>query len=156
MKLDRLDRKILSVLQEDGRIANAELAESVGLSASACLRRVRALEEAGVIERYVALLDQKKIARRVDIFVEISLTSQASEVLEAFERAVARSSEIMECYLMAGDADYLLRIAAADPTDFERIHRDHLSRLPGVTRMRSSFAIRKVTKKTAFALPVEG
>ena len=155
MKLDRLDRKILSVLQEDGRIANADLAESVGLSASACLRRVRALEEAGVIERYVALLDQKKIARRVDIFVEISLTSQASEVLDAFEKAVARSSEIMECYLMAGDADYLLKIAAADPSDFERIHKDHLSRLPGVTRMRSSFAIRKITKKTAFDLPLD-
>lgn len=156
MKLDRLDRRILSVLQEDGRIANADLAERVGLSPSACLRRVRMLEEAGVIDRYVALLDQHKISRRMDIFVEISLTSQASEVLEAFERAVARSSEIMECYLMAGDADYILRIAAADPGDFERIHRDHLSRLPGVTRMRSSFAIRTVTRKTAFVLDVDG
>ncbi|MBA5777747.1 Lrp/AsnC family transcriptional regulator [Stappia sp. F7233] len=155
MKLDRLDRRILAVLQEDGRIANADLADKVGLSPSACLRRVRMLEEAGVIDRYVALLDQHKIQRRMDIFVEISLTSQASEVLEAFERAVARSSEIMECYLMAGDADYILRIAAADPGDFERIHRDHLSRLPGVTRMRSSFAIRTVTRKTAFVLDVE-
>ncbi|MXN63653.1 winged helix-turn-helix transcriptional regulator [Stappia sp. GBMRC 2046] len=151
MKLDRIDRKILTRLQSDGRIANAELAEAVGLSASACLRRVKALEQAGVIDSYVALLDPKKIARRMDIFVEISLTSQASEVLSAFEKAVSRSSEIMECYLMAGDADYLLRIAAADPTDFERIHKDHLSRLPGVTRMRSSFAIRTVTRKTAFA-----
>lgn len=151
MKLDRIDRKILARLQEDGRIANAELAEAVGLSASACLRRVKALEQAGVIDRYVALLDPKKIARRMDIFVEISLTSQASEVLGAFEKAVSRSSEIMECYLMAGDADYLLRIAAADPTDFERIHKEHLSRLPGVTRMRSSFAIRTVARKTAFA-----
>ncbi|NRG17953.1 Lrp/AsnC family transcriptional regulator [Rhizobiales bacterium] len=151
MKLDRIDRKILARLQEDGRIANAELAEAVGLSASACLRRVKALEQAGVIDRYVALLDPKKISRRMDIFVEISLTSQSSEVLGAFEKAVNRSSEIMECYLMAGDADYLLRIAAADPTDFERIHKEHLSRLPGVTRMRSSFAIRTVTRKTAFA-----
>ncbi|WP_349357618.1 Lrp/AsnC family transcriptional regulator [Stappia sp.] len=153
MTFDRIDRHILTLLQENGRIANADLAEAVGLSASACLRRVRALEDAGVIERYVALLDQTRIGRRMDIFVEISLTSQSNDVLSAFERAVARSPEIMECHLMAGDADYLLRIAAADPLDFERIHRDHLARLPGVSRMRSSFAIRTVTKSTAFPLP---
>ncbi len=152
MKLDRLDRRILKTLQDDGRIANAELAEKIGLSASACLRRVKALEESGVIERYVALLNQKKISRRMDIFVEISLISQANEVLSAFEKAVERSSEIMECYLMAGDADYMLRIAAADPSDFERIHRDHLARLPGVSRMKSSFAIRTIARRTAFSL----
>jgi len=153
MTFDRIDRHILTLLQDNGRIANADLADAVGLSASACLRRVRALEDAGVIERYVALLDQTRIGRRMDIFVEISLTSQSNDVLSTFERAVARSPEIMECHLMAGDADYLLRIAAADPLDFERIHRDHLARLPGVSRMRSSFAIRTVTKSTAFPLP---
>jgi DNA-binding Lrp family transcriptional regulator len=135
MTFDRIDRRILNELQRDGRIANADLAEKVGLSPSACLRRVRALEESGVI-------------------VEISLTAQTSEALSRFEDAVARSQEIMECHLMAGDADYLLRIAAADPVDFERIHRDHLTRLPGVSRMRSSFAIRTVSRKTAF--PITG
>jgi len=152
-KLDRIDRHILSLLQVDGRIANADLADAVGLSASACLRRVRMLEDSGVIDRYVALLDQTRIGRRMNIFVEISLTSQSNEVLTRFEQAVARSPEIMECHLMAGDADYLLRITAADPIDFERIHRDHLARLPGVSRMRSSFAIRTISRSTAYPLP---
>jgi len=152
MKLDRLDKRILDALQKDGRIANADLAGIVGLSASACLRRVRALEEAGVIENYVALLDQRKLGRRMDIFVEISLTGQSKETLESFERAVARSEEIMECFLMAGDADYILRLTAADPVDFERIHRDHLSQLPGVLKMKSSFAIRPIVKRTAIPL----
>ncbi len=152
VNLDRLDRKILDVLQSDGRIANADLAEKVGLSASACLRRMRALEEAGIIEKYVALLDQRKLGRRMDIFVEISLTGQSRETLENFEREVARSDEIMECFLMAGDADYILRLTAEDPVDFERIHRDHLARLPGVLRMKSSFAIRPVVRRTAIPL----
>ncbi|WP_103224785.1 Lrp/AsnC family transcriptional regulator [Roseibium marinum] len=156
MNLDRLDRKILDVLQSDGRIANADLAEQVGLSASACLRRMRALEEAGIIEKYVALLDQRKLGRRMDIFVEISLTGQSRETLENFERAVARSGEIMECFLMAGDADYILRLTAEDPVDFERIHRDHLARLPGVLRMKSSFAIRPVVRRTAIPLDRDG
>tara|TARA_Y100001933_G_scaffold263302_1_gene324182 strand:+ start:1267 stop:1737 length:471 start_codon:yes stop_codon:yes gene_type:complete len=154
MTFDRIDRRILNELQRDGRIANADLAEKIGLSPSACLRRVRALEESGVIDSYVALLDQSRIGRSLEIFVEISLTAQTSEALSRFEDAVARSQEIMECHLMAGDADYLLRIAAADPVDFERIHRDHLTRLPGVSRMRSSFAIRTVSRKTAF--PITG
>ncbi|TYC48673.1 Lrp/AsnC family transcriptional regulator [Rhodobacterales bacterium] len=152
MQLDRLDRKILNVLQSDGRIANADLAEKVGLSASACLRRMRALEESGIIETYVALLDQRKLGRLMDIFVEISLISQTSESLANFEHAVARSDEIMECFLMAGDADYILRLTARDPVDFERIHRDHLAQLPGVSRMKSSFAIRPIVRKTAIPL----
>ncbi|MFN4010387.1 MAG: Lrp/AsnC family transcriptional regulator [Pannonibacter sp.] len=155
MKLDRLDKRILTVLQQDGRIPNADLAEKVGLSASACLRRVRALEETGVINGYVALLDQRKIGRRMDVFVEISLVGQANEVLNAFEQAVAQYPEIMECYLMAGDADYLLRLTAEDPNDFERIHRETLARLPGVSRMKSSFAIRPIVRKTAFSLDTQ-
>ncbi|MTH95126.1 Lrp/AsnC family transcriptional regulator [Roseibium sp. RKSG952] len=155
MKLDRIDRKILDILQRDGRIANADLAEQVGLSASACLRRMRALEEAGVISKYVALLDQRKIGKRMDVFVEISLVGQSNEVLEAFEKAAARSNEIMECFLMAGDADYMLRVAAADPVDFERIHREELARLPGVARMKSLFAIRPIVRKTSFHLGPE-
>ena len=152
MKLDRIDRKILDVLQDDGRIANADLADKIGLSASACLRRMRALEDAGIIDKYVALLDQRKLGRRMDIFVEISLVGQSNEVLENFERAVTRSSEIMECFLMAGDADYILRVTAADPNDFERIHREQLARLPGVLRMKSSFAIRPIVRRTAFPM----
>ncbi|MBD1547901.1 Lrp/AsnC family transcriptional regulator [Roseibium aggregatum] len=152
MKLDRLDRRILQELQRDGRIANADLAEKVGLSPSTCLRRVRALEDVGIIDKYVALLDQRKLGRRMDVFVEIALTGQSNEVLESFEKAVARSGEIMECYLMAGDADYMLRVTAADPTDFERIHREELARLPGVLRMKSSFAIRPIVRKTAFPM----
>ncbi|WP_346894390.1 Lrp/AsnC family transcriptional regulator [uncultured Roseibium sp.] len=152
MKLDRLDHRILEELQRDGRIANADLAEKVGLSPSTCLRRVRALEEVGIIDKYVALLDQRKLGRRMDVFVEIALTGQSNEVLENFEKAVARSGEIMECYLMAGDADYMLRVTAADPTDFERIHREELTRLPGVLRMKSSFAIRPIVRKTAFPM----
>lgn len=155
MKLDRIDRRILDVLQGDGRIANADLAERVGLSPSACLRRMRALEEAGVINRYVALLDQRKLGRRMDVFVEIALVGQSNEILEGFEKAVARSPEIMECFLMAGDADYLLRVTAADPGDFERIHREELARLPGVLRMKSSFAIRPIVRKTAFPLDMD-
>ncbi|MEP0233078.1 MAG: Lrp/AsnC family transcriptional regulator [Roseibium sp.] len=155
MKLDRIDQKILTVLQEDGRIANADLADQVGLSPSACLRRMRALEKTGIIDKYVALLDQRKLGRKMDIFVEISLVGQSNEVLQNFERAVGRSSEIMECFLMAGDADYILRVTAADPTDFERIHREHLACLPGVLRMKSSFAIRPIVRKTAFPMKVE-
>jgi len=152
LKLDVIDRRILTVLQNDGRIANADLADKVGLSPSACLRRMRALEDAGIIAQYVALLDQTKLGRRMDVFVEISLVGQSNEVLEAFERAVARSKEIMECYLMAGDADYILRVAAEDPIDFERIHREELARLPGVVRMKSSFAIRPIVRRTALPL----
>ncbi|MBO6755944.1 MAG: Lrp/AsnC family transcriptional regulator [Roseibium sp.] len=152
MKLDLIDRRILDVLQADGRMANADLADKVGLSPSACLRRLRALEESGIIDKYVALLDQRKLGRRMDVFVEISLVGQSNEVLEAFERAVARSDEIMECFLMAGDADYMMRVTAADPLDFERIHREELARLPGVLRMKSSFAIRPIVRRTAFPM----
>ncbi|MTI19210.1 Lrp/AsnC family transcriptional regulator [Rhodobacteraceae bacterium RKSG542] len=152
MKFDRIDQKILAHLQNDARITNAHLSEKVGLSPSACLRRVKALEEAGVIDRYVALLNPQTVGRNMSVFVEISLGSQAEEVLTTFEEAVRKSNEIMECHLMGGDADYLLRIVAKDPNDFERIHRDHLTRLPGVVKMRSSFAIRSITSRTAFVL----
>lgn len=155
MKLDVIDRRILKVLQKEGRIANADLADRVGLSASACLRRMRTLEETGIIANYVALLDQTKLGRRMDIFVEISLVGQSNEVLEAFEKAVARASEVMECFLMAGDADYMLRVTASDPMDFERIHREQLARLPGVLRMKTSFAIRPIVRRTAFPMDTD-
>ena len=150
VSIDATDRKIIRLLQEDGRISNADLAEAIHLSPSSCLRRVRRLEEEGVIERYVMLVDPATIGRPTSIFIEISLKDQSEETLRDFEAAVALSSEVMECYLMAGDSDYLLRIDVADMADYERIHKTHLSRLPGVSGIRSNFTIRTVCKKTSY------
>ena len=151
--LDATDRAILNLLQEDGRISNAALASAVHLSPSACLRRVRRLEESGVIDRYVALLDPSVIGRGTHVFVEISLESQAEEVLDAFEAVVADAPEVMSCHLMAGTADYLVHVVVADVPDYERLHRTHLAKLPGVTTIHSSFAIRAVHTGTAHRLP---
>ena len=150
--LDATDRRILGVLQKDGRITNADLSEQVNLSPSACHRRVQRLEEDGFIAAYVALLDTRKMGRPTTVFVEITLQSQAEDLLDAFEREVARVPDILECHLMAGTADYLIKIMAQDTEDFARIHRQHLSRLPGVRQMQSSFALRTVVKTTALAV----
>lgn len=147
--LDETDRRILRVLQKQGRITNAELSEQVNLSPSACHRRVQRLEEDGFIAAFVALLDARKLGRPTTVFVEITLISQAEDILDAFERAVARVPDLLECHLMAGSADYLLKIMVEDTEDFARIHRQHLSRLPGVRQMQSSFALRTVVKTTA-------
>jgi DNA-binding Lrp family transcriptional regulator len=152
MALDETDRRILSVLQKDGRISNADLSERVNLSASACHRRVQRLEADGFIRDYVALLDARKMKVPTTVFVEITLSGQADEVLDAFERAVARIPDVLECHLMAGTADYILKVVAENTEDFARIHRQHLARLPGVAQMQSSFALRTVFKTTA--LPV--
>ena len=149
MSLDETDRRILSVLQKQGRISNADLSERVNLSASACHRR---LETDGYIRDYVALLDARKMAVPTTVFVEITLSGQADEVLDAFEKAVARIPDVLECHLMAGTADYILKVVAENTEDFARIHRQHLARLPGVAQMQSSFALRTVFKTTA--LPV--
>jgi Lrp/AsnC family leucine-responsive transcriptional regulator len=146
---DATDRRILAVLQGAGRISNAELSERVHLSASACHRRVQRLEAEGIIARYVALLDPRRIGRTTTVFVEIKLAGQSDEVLNAFEAAVRRVPDVLECHLMAGTADYLLKILAADTDDFARIHRQYLSRLPGVVQMQSSFALRTVLQTTA-------
>ncbi|WP_334063494.1 Lrp/AsnC family transcriptional regulator [Limimaricola cinnabarinus] len=151
-EIDRIDRAILAALQADGRLSNAQLSEKVNLSPSACHRRVRALEEAGLIRGYVALLDPRKLGRPVTVFVEITLSGQADELLEAFETAVARIPDVLECHLMAGTADYLLKVVARDSEDFAQIHRRHLARLPGVQTMQSSFALRTVRRTTA--LPI--
>jgi Lrp/AsnC family transcriptional regulator, leucine-responsive regulatory protein len=151
--LDATDRAILNLLQEDGRISNAALAERVHLSPSACLRRVRRLEASGVIDRYVALLDPGVVGRGTRVFVEISLQSQAEEVLDAFEAVVADAPEVMSCHLMAGAADYLVQVVVADVADYERLHRTHLAKLPGVANLHSSFAIRAVHSGTAHRLP---
>ncbi|MFP5322580.1 MAG: Lrp/AsnC family transcriptional regulator [Acidimicrobiia bacterium] len=153
VRLDATNRAILNVLQEDGRISNAALAARVNLSPSACLRRVRRLEESGVIARYVALLDPVVLGRATDVFVEISLESQAEEVLDAFEAVVADAPEVMSCHLMAGTSDYLVHVVVADVGDYERLHRTHLAKLPGVTTIHSSFAIRAVHSGTAHRLP---
>ena len=152
MALDEMDRKLLSVLQRQGRISNADLSEAVHLSPSACHRRVQRLEAEGYIRDYVALLDPRKLNLPSTVFVEITLQGQADETLEAFERAVARIPDVLECHLMAGSADYLLKVIAEGTEDFARIHRQYLTRLPGVAQMQSSFALRTVFKTTA--LPV--
>jgi Lrp/AsnC family transcriptional regulator, leucine-responsive regulatory protein len=151
-QLDATDRRILTVLQKEGRITNAELSERINLSPSACHRRVQRLEEEGYIAGYVALLDARKMGRPTTVFVEITLQSQADEVLDAFELAVARVPDILECHLMAGTADYLLKIMAQDTEDFARIHRQYLTRLPGVAQMHSSFALRTVLRTTALSV----
>jgi len=152
MSLDQTDQRILRVLQKQGRISNAELSEQVNLSASACHRRVHRLESEGYIGSYVALLNARKLNMPTTVFVEITLSGQADEVLDAFEKAVARVPHVLECHLMAGTADYILKVVAEDTEDFARIHRQHLARLPGVAQMQSSFALRTVFKTTA--LPV--
>ena len=151
-RMDALDIKILESLQRKGRMSNAELSEKVNLSASACHRRVQRLEEEGVIKDYVALLNPRAVDCPSTIFVEITLSGQADELLEAFEKQVARVPEVLECHLMAGTADYLLKVVAADTDDFARIHRQYLVRLPGVSQMQSSFALRTVFKTTALPL----
>lgn len=152
MTLDETDRRILRVLQRTGRISNAELSERVNLSPSACHRRVQRLEAEGFIRDYVALLDPRKLGVPTTVFVEITLSGQADEVLDAFEKAVARIPDVLECHLMAGSADYILKVVAENTEDFARIHRQSLARLPGVAQMQSSFALRTVFKTTA--LPV--
>ena len=152
MSLDDTDRRILRVLQNKGRMSNAELSEQANLSPSACHRRVQRLEQEGYIKGYVAMLDARKMGVPTTVFVEITLQGQADEILDAFEKAVARIPDVLECHLMAGTADYILKVVAENTEDFARIHRQHLTRLPGVAQMQSSFALRTVFKTTA--LPV--
>ena len=152
MTLDTTDRKILAALQRKGRMSNADLSEQVNLSPSACHRRVQRLEAEGYIRGYVALLDAHKLGVPATVFVEITLSTQADEVLEAFEKSVARIPDVLECHLTAGTADYILKIVAENTEDFARIHRQYLTRLPGVAQMQSSFALRTVCKTTALPL----
>ena len=152
MSIDSIDRAILNIVQRKGRISNANLADSVNLSASACHRRVQRLEKEGFIKEYVALLSPRKVGVPTTVFVEITLSAQADEVLENFEKAVSLIPDVLECHLMAGTADYILKVVAENTDDFARIHRRHLTRLPGVAQMQSSFALKTVFKTTA--LPI--
>ena len=152
MSRDRYDKLILEALQNDGRISNVQLAQRVSLSESACLRRVRALEESGMIGRYAALVSQREVGLPGNVFVHIGLHREEESELAAFEEAVRNIPEVMECYLMTGEFDYLLRVVVSDMADFERLHRDSLTRLPGVARVNSSVSIRTVQKKTELPL----
>ncbi|MEO3388773.1 Lrp/AsnC family transcriptional regulator [Mesorhizobium sp. CAU 1741] len=150
--LDEIDRRILRVLQADGQITTAELASRVGLSPSPCARRVRLLEQAGVIKGYAAILDQKKVGLPISAFASIKLERQREEDLEAFADAVARWPEVVDCYLMTGQRDYLMRIAAADLEAYERFLKDKLTRLDNVASIETSFALGQV--KRAEVLPL--
>lgn len=150
--IDDMDRRILGYLQKDGRMSNSDLAEAVHMSASACHRRVARLESEGIIKNYVAMLDPRKVNCPTTVFVEISLSGQTDDIFDAFERAVAQIPDVLECHLMAGNADYLLKIVAEDTDDFARIHRQRLASLPHVAQMQSSFALRTVFKSTALPL----
>ncbi len=152
MALDRFDRAILEALQKDGRISNVQLATAVNLSESACLRRVRVLEQSGMIDRYVALVNQREAGLPGNVFVHIGLHREEESELAAFEDAVRNIPEVMECYLMTGEFDYLLRVVVRDMADFERLHKESLTRLPGVARVNSSVAIRTVQKTTELPL----
>lgn len=152
--MDRNDVLIVEALQKDSSRSIAELAELAGVSPSACHRRIKALETSGVITGYGAQVDPQKLGLKMQAFVEITLTSQSREAMERFERAVADFDEILDCHLMAGHADYLLRVAARDLDQYDRIHRDCLAALPGVSSMRSAFAIRRIKRWSGY--PVRG
>jgi Lrp/AsnC family leucine-responsive transcriptional regulator len=150
--LDKLDRELLRLLQDDGRLSNAELAQRIGLSASACFRRLQRLEQTGVISGYAALLNGEAIGRPTTVFIEVTLSSQGSAALDAFERAVAACPDVLECHLMSGDFDYLLRVAVADMRDYERVHRQQVAAFPHVARVRTAFAMRAVVPRRGYPL----
>ena len=150
--LDAIDLKIIAHLQEDARVTNVALAEAVNLSPAPCLRRVRELEEAGVIQRYVTLMDPESLGIHVSVFIQVSLEKQVDSGLRTFEETILKYPEVMECYLMTGDADYLVRVVAADLKGLQEFITDRLARVPGVSNIRSSMALKQVKYKTA--LPI--
>jgi len=147
--LDPVDAAILGELQREGRLSNADLSERVGLSASACHRRVKALEASGLIKGYAALLNAEAVGRGLTVIVLATLENQRRDTLEAFERSVADIEEVMECHLTTGAEDYLLRLQVRDARDYERVHRERLSGLPGLARLVSNIAMRTVFARTA-------
>ena len=151
--MDRADRALLAALQADSSRSLADLAERVNLSSSACHRRIRSLEEQGLILGYAARVDARRLGLSVEVFVEITLNSQSREAMDRFERAVRDFDEILECHLMSGAADYQLRVAAVDLDHYDRIHRDCLARLPGVSSMRTSFSLRRIKRFEGYAVP---
>jgi DNA-binding Lrp family transcriptional regulator len=152
MKLDAVDLKILTELQRDGSLSNVELAKRVHLSPSPCLARVKALELAGVIDRYVALANASVLGLGLNVFISISLKEQSIEALATFEQRIAEHDEVMECYLMTGDSDYLIRVALPDIAALEKFILEQLTPIPGIEKIRSSFALKQVRYKTALPL----
>lgn len=150
--IPEIDRKILRSIQQDSSLSMAELGEKVGLSASACHRRLKSLEERGYVAGYRAALDRGMLSFSMQFFIELSLVSQSEPVLEAFESAVRNIPEILECHLMAGQSDYILRVVCEDAAAFERLHRELVAKLPGVARVHSNMSIREV--KPLAGLPV--
>ena len=153
MKFDAIDIRILRELQQDGSLSNVELARRVHLSPSPCLARVKALEAAGVIGRYVALANPRALGLDLNVFINISLKEQSKQALAAFEERIAEHEEVMECYLMTGDSDYLIRVAVADIAALERFILDQLTPIPGIEKIRTSFTLKQVRYKTALPLP---
>jgi len=153
--LDVIDGRILRALQQDGRLSNVDLAQKVNLSPSPCLARVKKLEADGVISAYVALLDPVAVGFGVSVFIQVRLEKQVERSLNAFEHAISQRPEVMECYLMTGQSDYMLRVVVSDVPALERFIVDFLSRVPGVGNIQSSFALKQVKYKTALPLPQE-
>ena len=154
MHLDAVDLRILTELQQDSSLSNVELARRVHLSPSPCLMRVRHLESEGVIQRYVALCDTKSLGLGLNVFISITLKEQSRKALAEFEQRIAEHDEVMECYLMTGDSDYLIRVALADIAALERFILNQLTPIAGVEKIRSSFALKQVRYKTALPLPL--
>ncbi|WEX07402.1 Lrp/AsnC family transcriptional regulator [Chelativorans sp. AA-79] len=155
MRLDRIDIAILDALQQDGRMPNAALAEKVGLSQSACSRRLDNLEKSGVIKGYHAQISNVALGHRMTVIVHISLSGQFEKTLSEFEAAVKRCPNVLSCHLMSGEYDYILRIAARDLEDYERIHKEWLTGMPHVIKINSSFALREVVDRTAIGIRPE-
>ncbi|HEV7275292.1 MAG TPA: Lrp/AsnC family transcriptional regulator [Devosiaceae bacterium] len=151
-RIDGIDRRLLRVLQQDSRRSVQQLGEVVGLSASACHRRLKALEEAGLVRGYQAVLDAERLGFSMQFFIEVGLASQSEPALDAFEAAVKEIPEVLECHLMAGQSDYILRVICRDHEDFERLHRRLLARLPGVARIHSNMSIRTVKARGGLPL----
>jgi Lrp/AsnC family leucine-responsive transcriptional regulator len=152
MTLDDIDLKILRHMQEDARLTNVELADRVGLSPSPCLRRVRRLEKDGVIDGYMTFVDQTKVGLPVSVFVSVALKEQSEKALEEFEGAIGALPEVMECYLMTGTSDYLLRVVTKDLADYERFLKHHLTRIPAIASIQSSFTLKQVIYRAALPL----
>jgi len=153
MELDSIDIKILNELQSDSSLSNVELAKRVHLSPSPCLMRVKTLKDKGIISRYVALVDPKSLGLGLNVFISISLKEQSKEALTEFERRISEHDEVMECYLMTGDSDYLIRVAIADMGALEKFIIEQLTPISVIEKIRSSFALKQVRYKTALPLP---
>lgn len=149
---DEIDIKILDHMQGDARLTNVELADRIGLSPSPCLRRLRKLESEGVIQGYMTLVDQSKVGLPVSVFVSVALKEQSESALEEFETSVSALPQVMECYLMTGTSDYLMRVVTQDLADYEQFLKNHLTRIPAIASIQSSFALKQVTYRTALPL----